>query len=97
MYLKSPRRRREKFFNSFCIEKYFSVPKIASPEARTNFLIRFVQGQVPKNPGAEPSIGAEQREKEADQGAAAKEERGKEKEEDEEGLPVLINRTSHKG
>ena len=57
MYLKSPRRRREKSFIVKCIEKYFSVPKIASPEARKEIYIENVQGQVTASPGAEPSAG----------------------------------------
>ena len=48
MYLKSPRRRREIFLIVKCIEKYFSVPKIASPEARKRNYIENVQSPSPR-------------------------------------------------
>ena len=57
MYLKSPRRRREKILILKCFEKYRCVPKIASPEERTNFTLQILQGHASKNPGAEPSAG----------------------------------------
>ena len=34
VYLKSPRRRRDKLLRAKCCEKYRCVPKIASPETR---------------------------------------------------------------